>query len=122
MKRTILVLLASAAAVAACSGEPTVSRAAARLRATLSPGDVTISGPTRVKPNQTCTYTAVVNGGTSPFTFDWLGVNGSTNTQVTTASWSTIGNKAISVDVEDGDATGATGQLGVNVSSSNPGC
>jgi hypothetical protein len=117
-----LLAAAGLALLAGCTHEPTSAARAKGPHATLAPGSVTISGPTRVKPNQTCTWTASVSGGTAPFEYDWLGVTGSTNTQATTSSWSTIGNKVISVDVSDADQTSQNAGLGINVSNTAPDC
>ena len=83
---------------------------------------VTISGPTRVRPGATCTWTATPTGGTSPFSYGWIGVTGSQTSQTTTSSWSTSGNKTISVQVDDAAGGSVSALRGVSVSSTAPAC
>lgn len=118
------IAAASLLALAACGREPTAVRAPAAPRHTLTPLSVTITGPSQVRVNSLCSWGAGVGGGTPPFEYSWVGLNGSDNTEFGTGSWSSIGNKAISVSVSDADGNVAYAQKGINVSSnlSVPAC
>lgn len=82
---------------------------------------VTVSGPNPAARNVNCQYTANVSGGTPPYYYSWIGtglIDGWSD-QTATYRWSTIGNKALRVDVED--SLGATGHADVGISVSNSG-
>jgi hypothetical protein len=68
---------------------------------------VSISGPTSVRPYDTCLWTAAPTGGTAPFTYSWyvnnldLGVNSNEVTY-------TAGSVSFTLAVQVADATGVT--------------
>ncbi|HEX6039432.1 hypothetical protein [Longimicrobium sp.] len=104
-------------AAAFTSREPAAAAPTPPAGAVKSTLSVSISGPSTPARNVNCQYTAVVSGGTPPYTYDWIGsglIDG-WNDPTATYRWSSIGNKAIHVDVMD--ALGATGSadLGVTV-------
>jgi hypothetical protein len=78
---------------------------------------VTIVGSTSPARNTACQYTANVSGGTPPYEYSWIGTGliDGFNDQTATYQWSTIGNKAISVDVSDALSDTGSGNLGVTV-------
>lgn len=78
---------------------------------------VTIVGSTTAARNTNCQYTAYVSGGTPPYTYSWIGtglIDGWSD-QTATYKWSSIGNKAIRVDVEDALSDTGYDDLGVTV-------
>ncbi|HEX6912025.1 MAG TPA: hypothetical protein VF142_16605 [Longimicrobium sp.] len=82
---------------------------------------VTVSGPNPAARNVDCHYTANVSGGTPPYYYSWIGtglIDGWSD-PTATYRWSTIGNKALRVDVED--SLGATGYADVGISVSSTG-
>lgn len=97
----------------AASGSHRVASAAptARDGAAKQTLSVTIVGARQAPLNTGCEYTAQVSGGTPPYYFSWYGnglVSGS-SLQTAAYYWSSTGQKAIWVDVEDqlGDTGGA---------------
>lgn len=67
---------------------------------------VDIGGPTHVEPNQWCTWTADVSGGTGPYTYAWYR-NGSLVDEDNTYTAST-GSSDFDLEVEVDDAFGWT--------------
>ncbi|MEM0270911.1 MAG: PKD domain-containing protein [Sulfolobales archaeon] len=83
---------------------------------------VSISGPSTGNINQTLTFQAITNGGTSPFTYTWGGsglvsANGSTATY----KWSSAGTYTVSLTVRDSCGTEKTAQVNVSISSGSGG-
>ena len=104
--------LAAFGAQSAASAAPVEQEDAAKSTLT-----VTIVGSTSPARNTNCQYTAYVSGGTPPYSYSWIGsglIDGWSD-QTATYSWSTIGNKAIHVDVDDAVSNTGSGDLGVTV-------
>lgn len=109
-------------AAAACGGEPTAARSASSRRADLTPLSVSISGPSRVRTNVTCTWTASVSGGTAPYTYQWLGGYGGYYDLAQSYQAYFPSTDGLSVIVEDANGQTAQGNLGVFASPSGPTC
>jgi hypothetical protein len=105
----------------AADAQQTVSATADREVAPRQTLTVTVSGPNPAARNVDCQYTASVSGGTPPYYYSWIGsglIDGWSD-QTATYRWSTIGNKAFRVDVED--SLGATGHADVGIAVSSTG-
>ena len=104
--------LAAFGAQSAASAAPAEREGAAKKTLT-----VTIVGSTTAARNANCQYTAYVSGGTPPYNYSWIGVGliDGWSDQTATYNWSTIGNKAIRVDVEDALSDTGYDDLGVTV-------
>jgi subtilisin family serine protease len=80
---------------------------------------VTITGPTRVKPNYPCTWTAHATGGVAPYSYYWIPGGTQEDSSVTEAF--SIGGY-LTVNVYDAVNTPARNRVWINVSSSAPYC
>ena len=87
-------------------------------------GTVTLNGPSSVKPNIECPFTASVSGASGPFTYSWTqtagtgysdGANGYNAT-------SSLYNYILRVSVENDDGLVGAASKWVTVSSSAPWC
>jgi hypothetical protein len=116
LKATATLVLAGGLAVfgtrAAATAAPTQDDAVAKKTLT-----VTIIGSTSPARNTNCQYTASVSGGTPPYSYSWIGVGliDGWDAQTATYNWSTIGNKALRVDVQDALSDTGYADLGVTV-------
>ena len=111
----------TASAMAADAPQTVSATAEAREDGRKNTLTVTVSGPNPAARNVDCQYTANVSGGTPPYYYSWIGtglIDGWSD-QTATYRWSTIGNKALRVDVED--SLGATGYADVGISVSSTG-
>ena len=109
-------------AAAACGSEPTAARTPSGARATLTPLTVSISGPSHVRASVVCTWTAVVSGGTAPYTYQWQG--GVTGGYDLAQSYQTAftHNDALDVIVEDANGQIVQANLGVFATPLGPLC
>jgi len=82
------------------------------------PPTVTISGPSTVRRNATCTWSAGVTGGVPPYAYSWT--PGGAQTSDVTMSWSSSGT--LSVWVTDSLNHGSGAQMSITVSPSAPIC
>lgn len=109
-------------AAAACGSEPTAARSATPPRPTLSPLAASISGPNHVRAGKTCTYTAVVSGGTPPYTYQWQGGNLGAYDLAVTYDASFSHNDALDVIVEDANGTIVQANMGIFATPLGPLC
>jgi hypothetical protein len=87
---------------------------------TSPPVSVSISGPSLVRPNATCTWNAMVSNGTPPYTYSWSGLGSGTGDAITLAVPS--GGGTLTVDVWDAVSAHATSSLTVTTRTSAPIC
>lgn len=76
MRSRMLGLALGAALLAGCGQEPTAARSPLQPRHDLDPLEVTISGPSLPQYNVLCAYVANVTGGTPPYSYAWVDLNG----------------------------------------------
>jgi len=122
MKRWFQAASALVLFAAAACGEPTAARTAPSRRADLTPLSVSISGPSHVRTNVTCTWTASVSGGTAPYTYDWVGGYGGYYNLAQSYQAYFPSTDGLSVIVEDANGQIAQGNLGVFASPAGPLC
>lgn len=95
--------------------------AAALSAAAPSPPSVSIDGPTLVKPFVTCVWSPSINGGVSPFTYDWHGY--STQEYLSYANTSNHGERInLWLTVTGADLASSTVHLAVDVDNNAPTC
>jgi hypothetical protein len=66
--------------------------------------------------NESVTWSAVVSGGTTPYTYSWTGTDGISGTTASVIkTYTTTGTKNASVTVTDAGAQSTTANCSVNV-------
>jgi hypothetical protein len=119
----MMAVTVGAALLAGCGQEPTAVRTQPphQARFDLDPLDVSISGPLQPQYNVQCAYVANATGGTPPYTYIWVALNGITGTSSGNTFYGTIsspGAKSLYVtvrDANDEEATTGISRNGTNV-------
>lgn len=123
MKTRTLVASLAVAALAACGSEPTAARAPEGPRLDLTPLSASISGPSQVQLGYTCTWTAVVSGGTPPYRYFWSAWYGQLGRNSTfTSAVNEIGAKTLYLTVWDAFDEEVIVTKGVSGTTSPVGC
>jgi len=114
-------VLAVLALLAACGREPTAARSPSQPRHDVL--GATISGPSQVQLNHTCTWTAVVTGGTPPYRYFWSAwyQQAGRNSTFTSPVYE-IGNKTLYLTVFDANDDEFTVIKGVSGTNALVGC
>ncbi|TVP59511.1 MAG: hypothetical protein EA351_01435 [Gemmatimonadales bacterium] len=90
------------------------------------PPSVSISGPTLIEPDATCTWTAQVSTGQSPFTYDWTNhqqpVSGDEEYTGGKLPGHTSSSFTLTVEVEDNTGQTGSDQIVVTEDASAPPC
>ncbi|MGV8124749.1 MAG: serine aminopeptidase domain-containing protein [Candidatus Xenobiia bacterium LiM19] len=78
---------------------------------------VTLAGPGSPATGDDCTYKAVVNGGTSPYTFEWYldGKKQGASAEAVEISWVTPGAHLLKIRIRDKEGLSCEGGVSVNV-------
>lgn len=128
MRHKSLALLTLSLFLAACGPEPTSPAATGGEPevAASSALTATVSGPTQVRPSATCTWEAVVSGGTAPYEYRWSTLWNPGRTWTTDHTFSVAFGSSqpelIQVEVRDALGTITSDGLGIQVTNSAPAC
>jgi len=88
-----------------------------------APITVSLSGPTSVRPNTQCLWTASASGGAGALNYSWFVNGGSVQSGPSTdLIWSLSSASTVSVTVSDGYQNGGQASTSVTVSSGAPMC
>jgi hypothetical protein len=122
MTRGKTAVMLAAVGLLALSGHDAAAARGARARgpAARSTLSVSISGPSTVQIGYTCQWSAVVSGGTPPYTYLWMGPGNSYGFDQT--FWATTNGGSDLLYLEVHDANGDDATIGKSIHSGGTGC
>ncbi|HVH12676.1 MAG TPA: hypothetical protein VM759_06480 [Longimicrobium sp.] len=127
IRRTLVTAAAAVLALTACDAAPTAVRTA-DAKPAFSAGTlaVSISGPSQVPLNTSCTWFATPSGGTPPYEYRWEHLNLAwtpyQSADYVTWSFSASGPQLVKVTVRDAASNTAEAYQGLMVTNSASSC